>query len=316
LELGGAGSNLNGKSTLYRAALITDLARVPFTPAMLHAAWTARIAHYHESATRMPAYAQALDAFARLAAQVCASTRVTCTHPGRGMDALHLHPCVGGRVDLGERLRVRWTEDLEQPFVLRYQRAGVDETLAVSAADLEAAFGEWLGRYFPEGRFATGASPLPRLVHMPQRRMVGVGMAMSLVQPVTGQLWRTLMPLRMAIPGRIDPDRYLLKIYPAGYFEAFDPQRAFVQWAAYAVEGDGVAPEGLAVLEIPAGLYAVWHYTGSSEDHRIFQHILGEWLPGSGLVLDDRPHVDVLGAGYRHADPLSEEDICIPVRLG
>ena len=299
----------------YLVAMITDLTRVHFTPAMLYAAWVARIAHYRALALEMPAHAQAFEAYARLAERVQVSGRIACTHPGKGLDALHVHPCVGGQVDLGERLRVQWTADAERPFVLRYQRAGVDETLAVSAEDLDAAFGEWMGKYFAEGRFATGASPLPRLVHMPQRRMIGVGMEMSLAQPVTGHLWRTLMPLRMAIPGRIDPERYLVKVYPKGYFEAFDPQRNFEQWAAYAVEGDGAARDGLAVLDVPAGLYAVWHYTGSSEDHRIFQHILGEWLPESGFVLDDRPHVDVLGAAYRHADPLSEEDICIPLRL-
>ncbi len=161
-----------------------------------------------------------------------------------------------------------------------------------------------------------GAYPSPRILTSPARRFIGVGREMSLVKPVVGLLLRTLMPLRAAIPGRIDPDRYLLKIYPDGYFEAFDPQRSFVQWAAYAVAGEADAPEGLAVLDVPAGLYAVWHYKGSSEDPRIFQHIFGEWLLGSGFVLDARPHFDVLGENYRNTDPESEEEIWIPVRMG
>lgn len=46
----------------------------------------------------------------------------------------------------------------------------------------------------------------------------------------------------------------------------------------------------------------------------MFRYIFGTWLPASGYVLDDRPHFEVLGPGYRPDDPEAEEDIFIPIR--
>jgi len=66
---------------------------------------------------------------------------------------------------------------------------------------------------------------------------------------------------------------------------------------------------------LSSGLYAVFHYIGSSTGISIFhQNIFNVWLPSSDYLLDDRPHFEILGEKYKNNDPLSEEDIWIPIK--
>lgn len=147
------------------------------------------------------------------------------------------------------------------------------------------------------------------------KQLVGIGLTMSLLHNKTSELWKAFMPLRHSVPNVVNNHLLLsVGVYPPGYFETFDPARSFQKWAAVEVSNFTGVPEGLQTLTIPAGLYAVFHYTGSSSDSRIFQYIFGEWLPASGYVLDQRPHVELLGEKYKNNDPASEEDIWIPVQ--
>lgn len=154
----------------------------------------------------------------------------------------------------------------------------------------------------------------PRILDAPARRLLGCSLLMSRAEDQTALLWRTFMPRRREITAAISPDLFSVTQYPAGYFAAYDPHTAFRKWAAVAVAEAAPVPAGMAPLIIPPGQYAVFDYRGSSLDTRVFAYILREWLPASGFVLDDRPHLEVLGPGYRNADPTSEEEIWLPVR--
>lgn len=74
-------------------------------------------------------------------------------------------------------------------------------------------------------------------------------------------------------------------------------------------------PSGMETFVLPKGLYAVFKYKGVHTDHSIFQYIFQTCLPGSGYVLDNRPHFEVLGDQYKNSDPASEEEIWIPIKL-
>jgi AraC family transcriptional regulator len=65
---------------------------------------------------------------------------------------------------------------------------------------------------------------------------------------------------------------------------------------------------------LQGGLYAVFDYKGLNTDNSIFQYILGIWLPVSDYVLDNRPHFEVLCDKYKNNDPISEEEIWIPIK--
>lgn len=155
----------------------------------------------------------------------------------------------------------------------------------------------------------------PRIETFTEKKLIGKKIPMSLTQNRTGELWGSFMPQRKQILNTVSNELYSLQVYPAGYFETFDPARPFDKWALAEVSDHDQAPEGFEVFTLPGGLYAVFHYVGSNQDARIFQYIFGVWLPGSGYTLDDRPHFEILGEKYRNNDPASEEDIFIPVRL-
>lgn len=107
---------------------------------------------------------------------------------------------------------------------------------------------------------------------------------------------------------------YSLQIYPSDYFVAFNPTKSFVKWAAVAVKDLHNLPKGMESFSLEGGLYAIFHYKGSSHDKRIFQYIYEQWLPTSGYMLDDRPHFELLCKKYKNNDPQSEEHIYIPIK--
>lgn len=135
---------------------------------------------------------------------------------------------------------------------------------------------------------------------------------MSFADNKTGLLWQRFMPRRKEIANSLSADLISMQIYPPGF--DFNPQSNFEKWAAIEVSDFGSVPEQMETFVLPGGLYAMFAYTGSSTDTRIFQYIFMEWLPQSGYRLDNRPHFEVLGEKYKNASPDSEEEIWIPVK--
>ena len=154
----------------------------------------------------------------------------------------------------------------------------------------------------------------PQIVEIPQKQLVGINLKMNLINNKTGQLWQSFSPRIKEIHNIVSPERYSLQVYPKDYFRQFNPQTEFIKWAAVEVSDTNNIPSGMEVYTLKAGLYAVFHYVGSSTDKSIFQYIYGEWIPKSGYILDDRPHFELLGKNYRNNNPNSEEDIYIPIK--
>ena len=153
----------------------------------------------------------------------------------------------------------------------------------------------------------------PRIITTESKILMGLTITMSLAHDRTGELWRTFMPRRKEIAS-VNSLLYHVKVYEAGYFAYFDPEKTFTKWAAMEVSETSAASEGIQHFQLPGGLYAVFDYKGSSADTTIYEYIFRTWRPTSGYELDQRPHYDVLGAKYRNLDTESEEEIWIPVR--
>jgi AraC family transcriptional regulator len=155
---------------------------------------------------------------------------------------------------------------------------------------------------------------IPRIEMFPGKTLTGMKITTSLINNKTGVLWKTFMPRLKEIGNQKGTERYSVQEYPENYFEDFDPATGFEKWAAVEVDDPAERPAGMESFTIPAGLYAIFHYKGSSLNSRIFQYIYSEWLPASEYLLDNRPHFEILGEKYKNADPDSEEDIYIPVK--
>ncbi len=154
----------------------------------------------------------------------------------------------------------------------------------------------------------------PEIKTLTEKKLTGRRLTMSLAANRTGELWGAFMPRLKEIANRVSGELLSMAVYKPGHFENFSPANEFEKWAAVEVSDFSKVPEGMEPFVLPGGLYAVFHYKGSSADPGIFQYIFGTWLPGSGYALDDRPHFEVLGDKYRNNDPESEEDIWIPVK--
>lgn len=154
----------------------------------------------------------------------------------------------------------------------------------------------------------------PRIVTLKEKKLVGKRLVMSLSDNKTGELWRSFMPRRKEISNNLTSDLISMSLYKPSYFADFKLSNEFEKWAAVEVSDFDRVPNYMEAIALPAGLYAVFNYKGSSSDDGIFQFIFGVWLPKSAYLLDDRPHFEVLGERYKNADPDSEEEIWIPIR--
>ena len=154
----------------------------------------------------------------------------------------------------------------------------------------------------------------PRLKELTNHSLVGVHQTMSLAENRTVALWQSFMPRLKELTSRMGTDLYSLQQYPIDYFQSFDPTRSFEKWAAVAVSSVDPIPAGMDTLRLN-GTYAIFDFQGTpAEFGNAIQYILSIWLPQSDYKLDDRPHFELLGEKYKRNDPLSEEEIWIPIR--
>lgn len=154
----------------------------------------------------------------------------------------------------------------------------------------------------------------PRIEHLPEKKLIGHHLTMSLVHNKTRQLWSQFAPRIKEIQDRVSEDKISMQIYPPLFHEQFNPTNEFIKWATVEVHDFENIPEGMSSFLLEEGLYAVFDYKGSSADNAIFQYIFSEWIPNSTYVVDHRPHFEVLGTKYKNNDPSSEEEIWIPIK--
>jgi len=123
------------------------------------------------------------------------------------------------------------------------------------------------------------------------------------------------MPGRKGIHNTAGTDLYSIEVYSPSYWDKFSPDREFEKWAAVEVTDFGSIPDDMEAIVLPEGLYAVFIHKGpASAGPQTYGYIFGTWLPGSGFVLDNRPHFALMGSKYKNDDPDSEEEIWIPIK--
>lgn len=155
----------------------------------------------------------------------------------------------------------------------------------------------------------------PRIETLTAKKLIGKYISMSIAENKTQQLWKSFMPRRNEIVGRINADMISMQVYGDSFnFNDFDFHATFNKWAAAEVSDFDFVPPEMETFLLSGGLYAVFDYKGRSTDTEIFKYIYGTWLPGSAFELDNRPHFEILGQKYKNNDPDSEEEIWIPVK--
>lgn len=154
----------------------------------------------------------------------------------------------------------------------------------------------------------------PRIETISEKKLIGKRLTMSFTHYNIGELWQSFVPRRKEITNNLTNNLVSIVIYGPQHFIDFKQTNEFERWAAVEVPDFESVPTGMETFTLPGGLYAVFDYKGSGTDHSIFQYIFGTWLPASNYILSNRPHFEVLGDNYRNNDPLSEEQIWIPIQ--
>jgi AraC family transcriptional regulator len=156
----------------------------------------------------------------------------------------------------------------------------------------------------------------PEIRTLPEKKLIGQHIRMSLADNKTAELWRGFMPRRKEITNAVSSNLFSMQVYDSSYnFKQFDFQATFEKWATMEVPDFDAVPAGMETFTLPGGLYAVFFYKGDQSGAvAMFRFIFETWLPGSGYVLDNRPHFEILGPKYKNGDPDSEEEIWIPVK--
>lgn len=156
---------------------------------------------------------------------------------------------------------------------------------------------------------------VPRIETINEKKLVGKKLTMSYANYRVGELWSSFMPRRKEITNNLSNDLISLAIYKPNHFDHFIPTKEFERWASIEVNDFVNVPHEMETYVLSPGLYAVFHYKGSSAGiNGYFQNILTAWLPNSEYLLDDRPHFEILGEKYKNNDPSSEEEIWIPIK--
>ena len=155
-----------------------------------------------------------------------------------------------------------------------------------------------------------------RIEFLPEKKLIGLHMMLSIADNRTAELWRSFMPRRKEIKNNLNADLISMQIYGDSFdFQNFNIHIPFEKWAAVEVSDFGNVPEGMDTCTLPSGLYAVFLYKGvASQASETFRYIFESWIPQSGYQIDNRPHFEILGEKYKHEDPSSEEEIWIPIK--
>jgi len=156
----------------------------------------------------------------------------------------------------------------------------------------------------------------PRIEVLPEKKLVGCSISLSLSNDRTAELWQGFMPRRREITNALSTDLICMQLFDSALdFGDFTPQTVFEKWAAVEVGDFNHIPEGMKPHTLAGGLYAVFTYVGlPSEFAETFHYIFYTWLPSSAYTLDKREHFELLGDRYKNNDRSSEEEVWIPVR--
>jgi AraC family transcriptional regulator len=154
-----------------------------------------------------------------------------------------------------------------------------------------------------------------KIIDIKEKIMIGMVETMSGNNNFTWRLFSFFMPRRKEIENKQSSSVFDVRIYPNDYFKSgYNPERTFRKWAAMEVYALNKIPEGMQVVTIPAGKYAVFTVP-KNIDSTMFQYIFTEWLPNSQFTIDSRPHYDEFDVKAIAKASKAMQRIMIPIRL-
>ena len=155
-----------------------------------------------------------------------------------------------------------------------------------------------------------------RLEILPPTKLAGLKRKIPLTPDTIQLLWRDFMPKVRLISHRTNALYYSVQIYDDVIaFENFNPHNPVTKWAAVPVDNIEELPAEFEYCNLTGGLYADFIHKGVPAKFPLsISYIFQTWLPASEYEFDHREQFEVMGEKYIHNDPVSEEEVWIPVR--
>lgn len=157
----------------------------------------------------------------------------------------------------------------------------------------------------------------PSIVELKKRLLVGMQSRTSIENDTTANLWKRFKPRVKEIKHRSNNWFYSVQVYDHIFnMNDFTPQTQWHKWAAVEVDAFHTIPEGMEMLRLSRGKYAVFIHRGPVDTfHKTLDFIYRAWLPDSDFLPDKREHFEILGDRYLGIDnPDSEEEVWIPIK--
>ncbi|MEN8886784.1 MAG: GyrI-like domain-containing protein [Winogradskyella sp.] len=150
----------------------------------------------------------------------------------------------------------------------------------------------------------------PTIITISEKKVIGITSSMhhNEFENIVA-LWKRFMSNKKEVQNRVNSDLIALQTYT----DFNNMEASFRIWACVEVLNLNHIPDGMLSLTIPTGNYAVFLHKGM-DAAATYQKIMSQWLPNSGYLIDNRPHFQVMGNGYNHGSPDSEEDFYVPVK--
>jgi AraC family transcriptional regulator len=99
----------------------------------------------------------------------------------------------------------------------------------------------------------------PRIELLPEKKLVGKRLSMTLTNNRTAELWGSFMPRRKEVKNTFSSDLYSMQVYDLSLdFKNFTPDTVFEKWATIEVTEFTDIPEGMESYILKGGLYAVY----------------------------------------------------------
>ena len=109
------------------------------------------------------------------------------------------------------------------------------------------------------------ATMTPRIEILPEKKLVGQRIRMSIANDRTPELWRGFMPRRKEVLNSLTSDLFCVQAFDATLeFTDYNQDTIFDKWAAIEAANFNSVPAGLETYTLPGGLYAVFLHKGAA----------------------------------------------------
>jgi AraC-like DNA-binding protein/predicted transcriptional regulator YdeE len=160
-----------------------------------------------------------------------------------------------------------------------------------------------------------GVSIEPEIVRQAALRLIGLRTTFHGVDSEKNNLGEKLPPLWASFMSRLPEVKHACPGICYGVVRSLHADDDLLEYhAAIEVVGEGLVPEGMALIEVPAGTYARFEHRGEAQAiDRTVSYAYSTWLLQSGHQHSGGPDLEFYDHRYHPTDPSSVIGYALPI---